>query len=167
MSYAKLRTELLTVREQRELRRVQTSKYLDQTLVQLSLNLPGPNKLPPGAQELFNWGLRKVLELLPLVKTCSHGNDPLGPWALMGTCQEPRLLKTQAIDIEVASPMCRLLDIDVYTQMGQQIGRNELGLPARSCLICEQPAVVCIRQQSHSSNELKVRIDELLAPFRA
>lgn len=167
MPYAKLRTELLVAREQRELHRAQASQFVGQTLVQLSLNLPGSDKDPPGAQTLFNWGLRKVLELLPLVENYFCRNDMLGPWALIGTCLEPQRMKIQAIDVENSTPASRLLDIDVYDWTGQQVGRKELGFPARSCLICEQPAVVCIRQQAHSQQELRVRIYELLVPFRA
>lgn len=167
MPYAKLRTELLQVREQRELRRVQTGQHLEQSLVQLSLNIPGPEKLPPGAENLFGWGLRQVLELLPLVESCSHGHDLLGPWALLGTCQNSVQMKRQAVALEKAAPACRLLDIDVYDPQGRQIGRSELGLPARPCLLCARPAVDCIRLQNHSPADLKVRIDELLTPFRA
>ncbi len=166
MPYEKLRSELLEVRVAREQRRLQSSSYQDQTLVQLSLNIPGPDKVPPGAEKLFGWGLRQVLELLPLVESCSHGNDLLGPWALLGTCQDAKLLKQQVIDLEAATPAGRLLDIDVYDRHGRQLGRGELGLPARTCLICERPAVDCIRQYAHSQPELKARIDELLSPFR-
>jgi len=166
MPYEKLRTELLDVRVAREQRRMQTSSYLDQTLVQLSLNIPGSDKVPPGAERLFGWGLRQVLELLPLVESCSHGNDLLGPWTLLGTRQEARLMKQQVIDLEVSTPAGRLLDIDVYDRHGLQLGRSELGLSPRTCLLCDRPAVDCIRQHAHSPDELKARIDELLSSFR-
>ena len=166
MPYAKLRAELLAVREQRELRRVQTGQQSEQTLVQLSLNLPGPDKQPAGTEQLFGWGLRQTLELLPLVESCSHGYDLLGPWALLGTCEDARQMKQQAVALESSTPAGRLLDIDVYDHNGRQLGRNELGLPARTCLICNRPAVDCIRQQSHNFAALKVCIDDLLSAFR-
>ena len=167
MPYEKLRTELLATREHREQRRLQISKYLNQTLIQLSLNIPGPDKLPPGAEKLFGWGLRQVLELLPLVESYSHGADQLGPWALLGTGQNSRQMKRQTVALENATAAGRLLDIDVYQPDGQQLGRKELGLKARPCLICGAPAVDCIRLQRHPPAELKERIDELLKSFRA
>ena len=167
MPYEKLRVELLQVRELREQRRQQASQCMAQTLIQLSLNIPGADKCPPGAEQLFGWGLRQVLELLPLVESCSYGDDLLGPWALLGTCQNSRQMKRQTVALENATVAGRLLDIDIYDPEGRQLGRSELRLPPRRCLICDNAAVDCIRQQLHSPYELKVRIDELLAPFRA
>ncbi|WP_303722331.1 citrate lyase holo-[acyl-carrier protein] synthase [Malonomonas rubra] len=163
--YEKLTTELLLAREQRERRRLQTSKYTDQTLICLSLKIPGPDKQPPGAEKLFSWGLRQVLELLPLVESCSHGHDLLGPWALLGTCQDAREMKRKMVALEEALPAGRLLDIDIYAPEGWQIGRRELSLPTRPCLICKCAALDCMRQQRHSLTELKACVDELLAPF--
>lgn len=167
MPYEKLRADLLLVREQREQRRMQASRYMDQTLICLSLNIPGPEKQPPGAEKLFGWGLRQVLELLPLVESCSHGHDLLGPWALLGTCQNSRQMKRQAVALEHAMQAGRLLDIDVYDPEGCQVGRRELGMPARPCLICDCAAVDCMRRQQHCPTELKARVDELLKPFRS
>lgn len=166
MLYEKLKTDLLLAREQRELRRLQASKYMDQTLIYLSLNIPGPEKQPVGSEKLFGWGLRQVLELLPLVESCSHGHDSLGPWALLGTGQNARQMKRQTVALEHAMPAGRLLDIDVFDSRGVQVGRREIGLPARSCLVCDSVAVDCMRQQAHCPSELEARVDALLDPFR-
>lgn len=165
MSDKKQETELQTIREQREQRRVQLYRHLQQPLVQLSLNIPGPDKLPPGAENLFRWCLRQVLELLPLVECCSHGHDLLGPWTLLGTDQDARRIKQQTIKLESAIPAGRLFNIDVYDRQGQPIGRRELGLPPRPCLVCGKEIAAC-RQQQHSSKELKKRVRSLLKPFR-
>lgn len=166
MQYEKLKAELLATRDQREQRLRQISKHLRQPIVQLSLNIPGPNKLPPGAEQLFRWGLRQVLELLPMVESCSHGHDLLGPWTLLGTDLDAHRFKQQAVQLEAAIPAARLFDIDVYDREGQQLGRRELGLPPRPCLICKGPAVDCIRQQLHSEKQLKAKINVLLKSFR-
>ena len=44
---------------------------------------------------------------------------------------------------------------------------GRLGLEQRRCLICADTARNCILLQHHSTAELKAKIDELLAPFRA
>lgn len=167
MPYEKLRAELLEVREQREQRRLQTSQRMQQTLVQLTLNIPGPDKVPPGAKELFGWGLRQLLEMLSLVESCTHGQDLLGPWLLLGSSSDATQLKRQAVVLEHSQPGGRLLDIDIYDRQGRQLDRKFIDLPARSCLVCDQVAIECIRQQTHNMTELKVRIDELLTPFRS
>lgn len=166
MQYAELQTKLLEVREQREQRRLKIYRHLQQPLVHMSLNIPGSNKLPPGAEKLFSWGLRQVLELLPLVESCSHGHDLLGPWTLLGTDRDAKQIKLQTVALENATAAGRLVDIDVYDHFGRQLGRRELGLPARPCLICGEPAVDCMRQQLHSEKELKARTNALLKSFR-
>jgi len=167
MQYAKLKTKLLAVREQREQRRLHIHSHLQQPLVQISLNIPGPNKMPPGAEKLFSWGLRQVLDLLPSVESCSHGHDLLGPWTLLGTDRNAELIKQQTVELENETPAGRLIDIDIYDHNGRQLGRRELGFPPRRCLVCGEPAVDCIRQQRHSEKELKARINALLKPFRS
>ena len=101
-----------------------------------------------------------------MVESCSHGHDLLGPWTLLGTDQDAHRVKRQAVQLEAAIPAARLFDIDVYDRDGQQLGRRELSLPPRPCLICKGPAVDCIRQQLHSEKQLKAKINALLKSFR-
>ena len=143
MPYEKLRAELLKVREQREQHRLQSRQHRNQVLLFLSLNIPGPVKMPPGADELFGWGLREALGVLPQVDSCTQGQDLLGPWALLGTKEDAKGIKQNAVALEQVSAAGRLLDIDVYDSSGD-----------------------CMRRQAHSPLQLKARLDELLAPFR-
>ncbi len=167
MSYAKLRAELLAAREAREELRLNTAQHTAQTLLQLGLNLPGTDKSPPGATELFRWALQQLESQIPFLDILAQGEDPLGPWALLSTPLEASASKQRTLKIETRNAAARLLDIDVYAPQGPAIGRRELELPARGCLLCDQAAVDCIRLKNHPSTELKVRTDELLAPFRA
>ena len=55
----------------------------------------------------------------------------------------------------LASPvqaLGRLLDIDVIAPDGGKISRTEIGLPARRCLLCGNPAPVCARSRAHSAD---------------
>ncbi len=167
MPYEKLKVEILEAREERDERRWRVLKQAPQALVQFSLNIPGAEKQPAGARELFLWGLRQILELLPRVESCSQGVDALGHWALLGSFNAADKLKRQLLPLEGLAPHGRLLDIDVFDPRGRQIGRQRLGMPPRNCLLCDCPAVDCIRQQRHSPAELKAAVDDILARFRA
>lgn len=167
MLNAEMDSELFELYKLREQRRLQVSQQVGQTLVQLSLKLPVYAKLPSGADGLFAWGLRQLLELLSQIESCSHGHDRLGPWALLGTSIAADRLKRQTVELENAHPAGLLLDIAVYDRDGYEYKRQGLGLPQRKCLICAEPAHDCLNGNRHSQAELKARTKKLLAPFRS
>lgn len=166
MANGEMISEILEIYKLREQRRFQVSHQVGQTLVQLSLNLPANAKLPPGANGLFSWGLKQVLELLAQIESCSHGQDLLGPWALLGTSIDADTLKRQAVVLENSHPAAVLLDVDIYDRNGRKFTREFLGLPQRRCLICHESARDCQRMKRHAQTELNSRTNKLLASFR-
>ncbi|WP_136515073.1 citrate lyase holo-[acyl-carrier protein] synthase [Geomonas edaphica] len=153
MSSDALRNSLLAARDRRQ-------ELLDtlfptpfSATVMLSLNLPGAEKTGARADRLFAWGERALLAAMN-GSAAARGHDALGPFALYRT----RLLATQVkrlgIALEGAHPAGRLLDLDVYDHAGNQMGRADLDVAPRSCLICREPALACIRAGRHSSDEL-------------
>ena len=63
-------------------------------------------------------------------------------------------------------PGGRMLDIDVMDRQGEPVGREALGLPPRQCFVCRQPAAVCVSRKVHSREEVRQRVEELLAEAR-
>lgn len=124
--------------------------------VMLSLNLPGDEKTGERAERLFRWGEAALLGALPLLEACRR-SDQLGPFALYRTPLEARAAKLLAIALESEQPAGRLLDLDIYDPSGQPLSRAALELPPRSCLICTEPALACIRAQRHTTEALKAR----------
>ena len=135
-----------------------------QATVMLSLNLPGDEKVGERAERLFRWGEGALLEALPILEAF-RSSDQLGPFALYRTPIEARQAKLLAMSIESGHPAGRLLDLDIYDAAGQPVSRGALELAPRTCLICAEPALSCIRAQRHTSEALKARahmvIDEL------
>lgn len=132
----------------------------------LSLNIPGPEKAPPGAEALFSWVMRELVSAFPQRLVICETRDLLGPYAILGVDGDPSAVKRRCVDLESGQPASRLIDLDVYARDGAQVGRAALGLAARSCLVCDQPAVDCMRTGRHSFNETIGKVHELLAPFR-
>ena len=52
--------------------------------------------------------------------------------------------------------------MDVIRPDGSKVGREELGLEERKCLLCGQPARVCARSRAHSVGLLQQRTEEIL-----
>ena len=127
-----------------------------QATVMLSLNLPGDEKIGERAERLFRWGEGILLEALPILEAFKK-SDPLGPFALYRTETDSRAAKLLAISLESGHPAGRLLDLDIYDPWGRPVSRAGLELAPRSCLICTEPALACIRAQRHTSEALKAR----------
>ena len=132
----------------------------------LALNIPGGDKTPPGAEALFLWMLNQLPAVVPGFVESSKFHDVLGPYAILGLDSDPKVVKKACVHLEAGHPSSRLIDLDVYSPDGQQVDRSSLGLPARACLVCDQPAVDCIRAKRHSLHSVIHRVHELLAPFR-
>lgn len=57
--------------------------------------------------------------------------------------------KRRMIELEETHPLGRLMDSDVFCPDGRKISRHDLGLPARTCLLCERDAHDCARSHRH------------------
>ncbi|QWV93122.1 citrate lyase holo-[acyl-carrier protein] synthase [Geomonas oryzisoli] len=156
MSSDALRNSLLAARDRRQ-------ELLDglfptpfPATVMLSLNLPGPEKSGARAERLFAWGEEALLAALK-VTPALRGSDALGPFAIYHTRLPATQVKRLGIALETRHPAGRLLDLDIYDHSGKQVGRAELDIAPRSCLICCEPALACIHAKRHSTEELVLK----------
>jgi len=166
MSSDRLRNSILAARDRRQ---ALTGRHLPgshPSLLTLSLNIPGSDKNLPGCEALFTTFFEKLKLSFPGLTVLERENGLLGPWCLLAPGLGPDEAKRACVGLEESLPAGRLIDLDVYDRNGKQIGRRELGLPERGCLLCGQPAVECIRLKRHSFEQLSVKIDELLHDYR-
>ena len=73
-------------------------------------------------------------------------------------------VKRAAAELEDTHPLGRLMDLDVIGPEGP-IGRADIGLQERRCLICEKPARYCMRAGSHTHEELMAKIKQLVSSY--
>lgn len=133
----------------------------------LSLNIPGREKSPPGSGAIFLWALAALGSRFPGLALPAPERDALGPYAIIGLDCDPVLAKMRCIELETAHPAARLIDLDVYPASGVQISRSALDLARRTCLLCDQPAVECMRGKRHRFDEVVAKAHELLAHLPA
>lgn len=74
----------------------------------------------------------------------------------------PEEAKRTACRIEEEHPLGRLFDIDVMRHDGVPMTRAEVGGSVRRCLVCGREARFCMRNHSHTQQELWQRIDALV-----
>jgi holo-ACP synthase len=74
----------------------------------------------------------------------------------------PETIKKIATQIEDSSEIGRVFDIDVYLKDGNSIGRENINITPRRCIICDEAARICIRSGKHSLNETISRINKII-----
>ena len=157
----------LSARDERQDALTQALSAGHPALLFVSLNIPGQDKTPPGAEAFFSWMSGRIAAEFPGAIRLATSFDALGPYLVLGLAGEPSAVKRRCVALESAHPSSRLIDLDVYIPGGAQIDRASLGLNARPCLVCAQRAVDCIRTRRHDYGEVIARTQELLAPFIA
>lgn len=158
--------EMLNAREIRcQLQQHFLHKY-KKPLICLTLNIPGPVKLLPGVPDAYTVGCRYIEESLkghfiPILSS-KIIKEKTGYEAFYSVDAAPEFIKEQMIILEDQDELGRLYDIDVLRTDGTKVSREELGFPARRCLLCGKPAHACSRSRAHSVTELTARINDIL-----
>lgn len=109
--------------------------------------------------------LDQLAQTFPRSTIVEKSFDALGPYAIIALAIDPQTAKQRCIELETAQPAARLIDLDVYSAAGVQVDRTSLGFAARSCLVCQAPAVDCIRLKRHTLDEVIAKTHELLSQF--
>jgi holo-ACP synthase len=136
-------------------------------IVFVSLNIPGREKTPPGSGAFFLAMLDQLAQTFAGLSILERSSDALGPFAIIALEIDPSEVKKACIALETAHPAARLIDLDVYSPTGVQVDRASLGVAARPCLVCQSPAVDCIRRKRHSPDQVIAKTHELLSTFTA
>jgi len=74
-------------------------------------------------------------------------------------------LKRFSVEFERFHPLGALADIDVMDRGGRPLGRAELGLGARECLVCGGTAAVCCAGRAHAAEAVAERVSRIVAAF--
>ena len=73
--------------------------------------------------------------------------------------------KRMACHIEEEHPLGRLFDLDVIDTTGTPVSRSAIGAEPRRCLLCQQEARFCMRNHTHSREELQARIEKIVDEY--
>jgi holo-ACP synthase len=139
-------------------------------VVSLTLVNPGPVKDTAQARYVFDRGQAAIGAALAAaghaVLASEHAFFATGPEALQAVDADPLALKRTLVALEEQHPLGRLWDADVIGPGGKAVSRQQLGLPARRCLICEQPAHACARSGTHPLADLRRAIKDRIDAYR-
>ena len=156
--------DILNAREARVQRQRELLTRYGKPLICFTMNIAGPEKVTPLILEGFQLGralLDAQLAELPIL-FAEDRTAPTGCEAMLVVDTDPQRLKRITTQIEDASPLGRLFDLDVLTPDGAKLSRSDIGQPERRCLICGNPAYLCSRSRAHTVDQLRDRTTQLL-----
>lgn len=125
-------------------------------------NIPGPDKNTASARFLADHFGKLCARRFPEGRISRHESAD-GPFFVVELGEGGRL-KEELAGIEDDHPLGRLIDLDLY-ENGKGISRRDLGLPARTCLVCGREAVLCVRSRAHDHQEVNARITEMIYSY--
>ena len=156
--------ELLESRDRRARRQGELlSQFPGRALLCLTVQLPGPEKRNALSLEIARAGVEAIEKRFnPVFRETNDLETGFeGFFVIDG---QPLEVKKAAAELEDTHPLGRLMDLDVIGPEGP-IGRADIGLQERRCLLCEKPARYCMRAGSHTQDELMARIKQLVSSY--
>lgn len=159
--------QLLASRENRCARQQELlHEYPDATLVCLTVIMPGNVKRNFFSLIVAGAALQQVIErydgtLLHL----STRDLTTGFEAYAVTTLDPKQAKGVACEIEDSHQLGRLFDIDVIGKDGSPLPRAAVGHSPRLCLICDNESRYCMRNRTHTQEELQAKISEMVNDY--
>lgn len=156
--------ELLDSRDRRARRQGELlSQFPGRALLCLTVQLPGPEKRNALSLKIARAGVEAIEKRFnPVFKETNDLETGFEGFFIVDG--QPLEVKRAAAELEDTHPLGRLMDLDVIGPEGP-IGRADIGLAERRCLLCEKPARYCMRAGSHTHEELMAKIKQLVSSY--
>ena len=159
--------QLLAARDARAaLERDLLARYAGCTLVVLTVVVPGAEKRTEASLLVARAACAALDKLL--APHCRHRLERdlatgFEAYWLVDLPQEEA--KRRTVELEDSHPLGRLFDADIILPEGRPLSRTELGAPPRRCLLCDREARFCMRNGSHTREELHAKIAQMIADY--
>ena len=158
---------LLQSRDNRHaLQRQLLEQHPSGTLVCLTVVMPGNVKRNLYSVVTAQAALTAILDRLGEHVQATRARDLVTGYEAYLITDLPAIeAKRVTCDIEDSHPLGRLFDIDVMDANGTPISRQTVGGEPRRCLLCEQESRWCMRNHSHTQEELMAHIKNLVEDY--
>lgn len=149
--------DILAARE-REIQNLQKVMKEDNIYLTLKANVPGEVKRTDISAFLIKLARQRIYQTFH-VKSEEFFDDFDGFYYIFEIEEKSRLeVKLQAVAIEEKDAVGRYIDIDVFQNETKSLSRSDLNIKSRKCFICDENPYICIRNQTHSLEEIKNKI---------
>ncbi|PIE88405.1 MAG: hypothetical protein CSA04_02070 [Bacteroidetes bacterium] len=162
--------KILNAKEQRQRIRQQSGEVGNAT-ISISFNIPGYPKSDERITQTFRVvrddlahylvALRIPVDKKQVIVRCDEAGD-IAFFPFQAKQQELPLFKEKLEAFEQTHPLGRLLDVDLFDGKANAISSHK----QKTCFICkETPALHCMRNQTHSYEELRAHLREKMEKF--
>ena len=160
--------QLLASRDARHAMQMQLLKeHPSETVVCLTVVMPGSEKRNQQSLTVAHAAVEALhQEFQPLPGHLIERDLPTGYEAFLITTLDTNETKRRTCTIEDNHPLGRLFDIDVLSHDGTPISRQEVGQEARRCLLCDNEARFCMRNRTHTQEELWDKINQMINDYQ-
>jgi len=139
-------SNILSHRE-KKYEKIQFLKRGFKTVITVKANIPGVNKNISEAYILIN--IFKNLISRNLIENIQLDQGADGPSYIIASNSDAHDIKGMAITLEDTHFLGRFIDIDIF-EGKTSLNRKKM----RKCYICDKPALVCVKNQTHSASKL-------------
>lgn len=143
--------DLFLKAKEARIKNIQSALKTHPTILILHTNIPSIHKhgaLPTLLLKIFD----KLIKSLFHVPN-KHVVSADGDYYMYGLNQAGQTVKKTAIYLEENHPLGRFIDLDVH-QKDARFTRKDMQKDERTCFLCEKPASICRREQTHDSKTL-------------
>ncbi|MDR1592248.1 MAG: citrate lyase holo-[acyl-carrier protein] synthase [Prevotellaceae bacterium] len=155
--------ELLESRDNRQAKQRALIKKYHQPLISLTVVMPGTVKRNAHTLFLSRQAVDAIRQKLEAgIVTFDEYDLKTGYEALFVVRTDALETKRMTCRIEDEHPLGRLFDIDVITEDGLPLSREDAGYNPRKCLLCNQDARVCMRNRTHTSADIQNKVKEMI-----
>lgn len=125
-----------------------------------TMNIAGPVKTSPLIERGFETGIALLEQALSegSILQKSVQVDVTGCQAIYAISMDAKILKKICTQIEEATPLGRLFDMDVLDTDGSKLSRDS----QRGCLVCGAPSRGCAARRTHSVAQLQSATTRIL-----
>lgn len=155
---------ILASREERQRKQAEMQRYsFGSTLICLTIVMPGNVKRDEYSLKIADAAVEALLSAFDGgVNRFVQRDLETGYEAFMLVKASPEEAKRIVSLIEETHPLGRLFDIDVIGEDGVPVTRTGYGMTPRKCLLCNNEARYCMRNHTHTTEELLARIREMV-----
>lgn len=157
---------LLASRDERQRRqRELLAKYPTLTLLCLTVIMPGRVKRNHESLTVAKAAVKVLCKKFGKESLLEEHDLETGYEAYFTTSLGELEAKRLTCELEERHPLGRLFDIDVIGHDGKPVARTAVSIPPRRCLLCQQEARFCMRNHSHSQEEILQHIRMIVSNY--
>lgn len=158
--------EVLRARDKRFEKQKRLIHLYKQTLIVLTLNIPGPQKVNDQINKVFEEAHQNIMlrfqQVNKKVIYRERHYSKTGNEAYFIVRENANIAKKCMIELENNHPLGRLFDIDVFSSEMELLSRSTFGIESRKCFACDSQAVECSRSKKHTDKEIQEALEVLL-----